>query len=430
MIVKCTKYICLGLASILLFSGCAKRASYVYKPKLTSIHIIDRNGLSETISNKDRLEQYEKVNFVSPQSYQKVMRIYSRMPNGDIKATITTYHDNGQIKQYLDILNNRAFGKYNEWYENGQLKIDSMVIGGVGDIGPSHEKTWVFDGPCKAWDNEGCLEAEVFYSKGILEGDTVYYHPNGSIWKRIPFSRGLLQGTEEIYLESGDLLQTNEYRGGEKNGVSIRYWENGQIAAQETYQHGKLHDGVYHDLSGHRVASIQDGEGYRALFGRTKVAELHEYHDGELNGEVQVFSESGALHNSYHVKNGVKHGEEIEYYETKKYQNGPMPKLSVNWYQGSVQGGVKTWYPNGKQESQREISKNQKNGLLTAWFEDGSLMMIEEYENDKLKSGKYFRKGQKMPISKIRDGNGTATIFDSEGNYLRKIQYIKGVPSA
>ncbi|MEM1282221.1 MAG: hypothetical protein AAGG81_01565 [Chlamydiota bacterium] len=412
-----------------MLTGCVKRPVTVYNPKLTSIHIIDRNGLSETISNKDRLEQYERVNFVSPQAYQKVMRIYSRMPNGDIKATITTYHDNGQIKQYLDILNNRAFGKYSEWYENGNIKIDATVIGGVGDVGPSHEKTWVFDGACVAWDSEGTIEAEVLYSKGILEGDTLYYHPNGKIWKRIPFQRGVVQGTEEIYLESADLLQTNEYRDGKKNGVSIRYWHNGQIAAQETYHQGKLNNGVYYDLKESRIGGIEDGEGFRALFGRERVAELHEYHHGELDGKVQVFSENGTVHNSYHVKNGAKHGEEIEYYEMKKYQNAPLPKLSVNWYQGTVQGNVKTWYPNGKQESQREISKNQKNGLLTAWYEDGTLMMIEEYENEKLSSGKYFRKGQKLPISKIRDGNGIATIFDSEGNYLRKIQYIKGVPS-
>jgi antitoxin component YwqK of YwqJK toxin-antitoxin module len=423
------KYLCIGLFSVGMMTGCVRKEVCVYQPKLSSIHIVDRNGLSETVSNKDRLEQYDKVNFVSPQPYQKVMRIYGRMPNGDIKATITTYHDNGQIRQYLEIVNNRAFGKYNEWYESGQLKIDAVVIGGEGDIGPSHEKTWVFDNICKAWNYDGCLEAEVKYDKGALEGDTIHYHANGNIWKRISFDKGVLHGSEEIYLQNGDLLQTNEYLNGQKHGNSTRYWHNGTISSQETYRNGKLDFGVYDDLKGTRIATVQDGEGYRALFGRMKLAELHEYRQGELDGEVQVFSENGSLYNSYHMKNGLKHGEEIEYFEMKRYQTSPMPKLSVNWYQGGVQGSVKTWFPNGNQESQRQISKNQKNGLLTAWYEDGSLMMIEEYDHDNLLGGKYFKKGQKLPISKIRDGTGTATIFDSEGNYIRKIQYIKGVPS-
>lgn len=426
---KCATYITAALLGLLLSVGCAQRVLPVYEPKLTSIHIIDRNGLSETISNRDRLEEYNRVNFIAPQPYQKVMRVYARQPNGDIHAAITTYHDNGQIKQYLEIVNNRALGKYREWYESGQLKIDANVIGGTGDIGPSHEKSWIFEGVCRAWDSEGRKEAEVNYDKGVLSGDTLHYHPNGAIWKRIPFEKGLLEGKEEVYLENGSLLQENEYEKGVRNGTSIRYWPNGKIATKETYQEGKLEEGDYEDINGNYVAAIREGEGVRALFGKRGVAELQEYRGGEPDGEVRLFTERGALYNSYHVKNGLKHGEEIEYFETDRESKKPLPKLSLNWYQGSIQGTVKTWYPNGNQESQREISKNQKNGLLTAWYEEGSLMMIEEYEKDDLVSGNYFKKGQKLPISKVREGTGVATLFDSEGNYLRKINYLKGVPS-
>lgn len=421
---------CKIILAVLLLNGCAIRQASLPGTKLANIHIIDRNGLSETISNKDRLEAYNKVNFVAPQPYQKVMRVYTRQTNGDVRATITTYHENGQIKQYLEIVNSRALGKYREWYENGQQKVEATVIGGVGDIGPSHEKTWLFEGICKAWDDQGHLEAEVNYDKGVLCDNTFHYHPNGVVWKRIPFEGGLIHGKEEIYLENGALLQSNEYQKGQKNGSSIRYWPNGQIAARETYCVGKLVEGEYLDLNSTRVAVICQGEGTRALFGKTNIAELHEYHEGELDGEVQAFSEDGTLHNKYHVKKGLKHGEEIEYYEKSLHQKTPLPKLAVNWYQGSVQGTVKTWYPNGNQESQREISKNQKNGLLTAWYEEGSLMMIEEYEQDRLINGSYFKKGQKLPISKVREGTGMATLFDSEGNFVSKIQYLKGFPSS
>ena len=36
---------------------------------------------------------------------------------------------------------------------------------------------------------------------------------------------------------------------------------------------------------------------------------------GILEGEVKVFNQQGRLKRLYHVKNGIKHGEEIEYYD-------------------------------------------------------------------------------------------------------------------
>ncbi len=99
-------------------------------PVLTSINIIDRNGMSETISTEDRMKRYEHVDFLTEQPYQKVLRIYSRDQHGDIRAFVTSYHPNGHPKQYLEIVNNRAHGSYREWHSNGTLKLETYVIGG------------------------------------------------------------------------------------------------------------------------------------------------------------------------------------------------------------------------------------------------------------------------------------------------------------
>ena len=39
--------------------------------KLVSLQIIDRNGFQETVSAKERLELYEKTNFLESQPYEK-----------------------------------------------------------------------------------------------------------------------------------------------------------------------------------------------------------------------------------------------------------------------------------------------------------------------------------------------------------------------
>lgn len=413
-----------------VFTG-AKRSSTCKKRllPLTSVHIVDRNGFSETLSNKERLNQFQNVNFLSPQPYQKVLRLYARDSKGNLRSIVTTYHENGNPKQFLEIVNARACGNYYEWHENGKMSVMSRVIGGTPDVTSTAEKTWLFDGPSYAWNEDEQLIAEVNYCQGSLEGITTYFHPNGQIWKILPYTKNQLEGVVEIYRCSGELLQQTTYCQGQKHGASIRYWDCQKIASQEEYYQGKLENAQYFDMNETVVAEVKNGTGYCAVFGKDYIQELQQFYDGCLEGEVKVFNSSGQLKRVYHVKNDIKHGEEVEYYERFFASSAPLqPKLSFYWYEGKVQGMVRTWYPNGLMESQKEMSNNTKNGVLTAWYRDGNLMMIEEYQHDKLVRGDYFKKQDRTPVTQVVDGKGTVTIFDAEGHQVQKIAYIHGKP--
>lgn len=424
------------IASVLFFLllvtfSSAKRC-VTSKPKLlrlASVHIVDRNGFSETISNKERLNQFQNVNFLTPQPYQKVLRIYARDSQGNIRSVVTTYHENGNAKQFLEVLNARAYGSYCEWHENGMMSVNSRVIGGTADVTAIAEKTWLFDGLSCAWDEEQNQIAEISYSQGVLEGVTTYFHPNGKIWKILPYTKNQLDGCVEIYRNNGELLQQMSYNMGQRDGATRRYWTSEQLASEEQFCKGKLECGIYFNSQGNVVAQVEKGSGYRAVFGKKGVQELQEYLNGSLEGEVQVFNQEEVLKRVYHVKNGIKHGEEIEYYgQNRDSTVPPQPKLSFNWYEGKVQGVAKTWYATGVLESQKEMSNNTKNGLLTAWYRDGSLMMIEEYDSDSLVRGDYFRKGDRFPISQVTDGKGTVTVFDAEGHFVQRVPYVRGHP--
>lgn len=407
----------------LLLAGCRFSPEQVDPSKITSINIIDRNGLSETISSKERLSAFEHTDFLSPQPYQKVLRVYGRGKNGDVRSCITSYHPNGQPKQYLEAVNNRAFGTYREWFANGELKIDSRVIGGNADLNTQAEQSWLFEGCNRAWSEDGVLLAEIPYQKGELQGEAVYYHANGTVWKTTPFDKGLPNGTQKVYLDNGTLFQSAEYKNGQKEGLSIRYWNNSQLAYQETYQEGRLINACYFDPYGSKISEIQEGEGQRAILGKSSLQELQTFHGGIQEGEVRVFDETEHLIRLYHVKNGMKHGEEIDY-----FPNTTQPKLLISWNAGMMQGSIKTWYENGNLESQREVSGNKKNGLLTAWYRNGALMLVEEYDNDKLLKGEYYRQGENIAVSKIEKGNGIATLFTPEGTFSRKVYYQEGKP--
>jgi antitoxin component YwqK of YwqJK toxin-antitoxin module len=418
--------IILSFICLILAVGCTRSNQYE-EPVLVSLNIIDRNGLNETITTKERLDKFENVDFFGHQPYQKVLRAYSQDCLGNAQSFVTSYYPNGQIKQSIEAINSRAYGLYQEWYEDGTLKLKANIIGGIADLTPAAEKSWQFDGCAQAWDSDGKILTNISYEKGLLQGDSFYYHPNGKIWKLIPYNKNQVNGTTEYYRENGQLLQTITFCNNEREGTSLRFWSPEILASNECYCNGRLISGRYFDPCGKLVSEVNEGEGIRAGFGKFNINELQEFHGGYLSGEVQVFDDNGNLIRSYGMENGLKTGEEYDY-QICANSKGPQPKLLITWHNGKVQGYVKTWYDNGNIESQKEMNNNRRNGLSSAWYKDGSLMLIEEYDNDRLTKGEYYKKGEKIPISEIINGKGIATIYDGDGRYIRKINYTNGKP--
>ena len=403
----------------------ARRASS--QPTLVSVHLVDRNGFTETVTHKERLKQFEGIDFFSSQPYQKTLRVYSRDSKGSVRSFVNTYHANGNPKQYLEVLNGRAYGVYRQWYENRQVHVSAEVIGGIPDLTPAAENSWLFTGVSQAWDEEGHLLAKMQYGDGCLEGSSFYYHPSGQVWKSLFFKKNQAEGVAEIFRKNGERLQQIHYREGKKDGRALRFWGEGRVASQEEYAEGRLLNGQYFDPEGELLAEVKEGSGSRALFGETGLRELQEIHQGFPEGQMLIFTESGDLHRLYHIQSHIKDGEELEFYPGSSLEK-KKPRISFFLQEGTVQGIVKTWYPRGELESQKEMSNNKKHGTSTVWYQDGNLMMVEEYDQGKLMRGEYFSKEERSPISRIWKGKGTATFFDPQGRLLQKIPYINGRP--
>ena len=413
------------ILSLLALTACGAHYNKDDSQRLVSVSIVDRNGFNETISAEDRLKKYSSVNFLQNNPYEKVTRVFGRDPQGNVSAIITSYHPNGQPKQYLEVVNGRALGAYIEWHPNGEQKLCANIVGGIGDIEAGAESSWLFDGISQAWDEKGNLLVEIPYQKGIMEGISVYYHDNGKRWKEVPYHNNQINGLVKVYRDDGSLLQSAEFSQGLTHGATLRYWNETQLASREQFSEGKLISGEYYDFNGKRLGGVENGKGEKILFSRNHIAEIQTIQDGQQHGIIKVYADNGSLERSYNSINGIKNGDEIIYYE----KDG-RPKISISWQNGIIQGIVKTWYPNGSQESQREFSQNKKNGLSTAWYPDGSVMLIEEYEKDLLLTGKYYRKKEKQPISTVRKGEGTATIFNSAGEQINSVTYREGKPLA
>jgi antitoxin component YwqK of YwqJK toxin-antitoxin module len=411
------------LPFFLILCGCATKSTQNDSDVLTSIQIIDRNGFSETISVKSRLANYENVNFLEPQPYKKVMQVFGKMKGNQAGAKITSYHPNGQPWQYLEVESGRAHGNYHEWHPNGKLRLTSYIIEGLPDIGERAQLSWIFNGKSTAYDEDGHLIAEIFYEKGSLETTSLYYHANGQIAKSVPYRNNKVQNEVCSYNEAGELIEQISYKDDLKDGKAKGLWSQEMLKYQEEYHQGLLKTAAYYTKEGALIAEIKEGRGTQASFIDDKLHSLSEFQEGVACGKVEIFDSEGFITNVYHIQNEKKQGEEWEYFSKTQ-----QPKLYLNWNDDTIQGMTKTWYSNGVLQSEREIHGNKKHGLAFAWYEEGQLMLMEEYDNDILIKGSYYKKGDKLAVSKVDEGNGVATLYDSKGHFLKKITYERGTP--
>ena len=425
------------LLSLLLYTLCIPFNGHAApRPRmtLTSVNIIDKEGFSSTVKSKERLKEYTQVNWLQPQPYKQVLRVYSVNNRAGVMAFLTSYHDNSQLKEYLEIRNRGAYGTYRDWHENGQLRTSCYVIGGTPEFTTAAKQTWQFDGPCYVYDDCGNQIALLNYCKGSQEGDNFQYYCDGQLKQRTFYCRSEPHGRQEMFYPSGIPMADATWEQGNLCGPAHRWWDDGSLAFEEEYEDNLLISGRYYDRNHQVVADITDGNGHRSIFGPCGIQELHEYRNGKPHGEVKQLNELGQVTNLYHVKNGMKHGEEIQFYpptieeRKRKYHIPSRPRLLITWHEDKVQGTTKTWYENGSLESQREMANNSRSGLAMAWYADGSLMLVEEYDQDKLVKGEYFRQGQKNPESTVTDGSGLATLYDPEGQLISRVTYFHGIP--
>ncbi len=405
----------------LLLASCVRSSEQ--GPQIVSLQRLDRNGFSETISHGERLALHQKTDFLAPQPYEKILRVFRRDAEGRTLSRLTSYHPSGQVKQYLEVVDGRAHGLYREWHANGQMKAEMCVIEGIADLSPQALSSWMFDGLARVWDESGYLLSQIPYRKGMLEGEQLLFHPTGSVKQRIPYHNDLLEGREELLDEKGNLLAFRLYQNGQPHGESASYWSDGSPQATEWYEDGKLLRAHYKNASGQLLAQVVEGTGRQALFDEKRLICYREIQSGEPCGLVEEIDELGIATRLYHMIDGKMEGEEILY-----FPSSTQPKLLLNWAEDAIQGVVRSWYPTGQLEAEIEMVRSQKHGCAFAWYRSGDLMLVEKYEDGVLQEGSYYAPNSSSAISQIIDGSGIATLYDSSGRFLRKVPYEGGQP--
>ena len=92
---------------------------------------------------------------------------------------------------------------------------------------------------------------------------------------------------------------------------------------------------------------------------------------------------------------------------------------------------VKTYYPNGKIESEISYKDSIRDGEAKFYFEEGTLKEERLYVNGRVEGlvKVYYPNGKLKELINIEDGKreGPTSLFDEEGNYVKDLIFEEGI---
>lgn len=434
---------------------------------LSSVHIVDSNGMTQTHSIKERLRSFVRLNPLENQPYKQLTLLY-KSKRSEPMGILASYYPNGNIMQLLTTFNGSARGIYCEWHDNGQLSLKGRVVGGKPILGEVAQDEYLFDGTCYAWNQHGEIVAQIEYDGGKRNGDYITYHAPNKLWYKATYKDGKLEGNLSEYTSEGYLLRDEWYKNDLLHGSSKRYHSNGRLQGKETYTMGSLKSAHYWCFEGKSYTpKVENFEGVQIGFEHTEPARLMQIKRGRVEGKVYEFNAFGELAAEYQLHQDYKEGISIDYYTKKmptqqgltqltlalrgkilfephfwkeryyddldwdlvRKSHGSAPHFCLMWSAGLIQGKSITWYPNGVIKAEREIIEEASHGQFNTYYVNGDLRSTERYDRGVLLTGQYWRIGDTQAISQIEGGKGVAIIFDDHGYNRSEIQYTEGVPS-
>lgn len=89
---------------------------------------------------------------------------------------------------------------------------------------------------------------------GILNGEYLFYHPNGNLSIKSNYVKGRMHGEETFYFPSRAMQQKHTYVNQVIQGEEIHYYEGGQIKSKSIFENGKSDNYVGYDLLGNIIS--------------------------------------------------------------------------------------------------------------------------------------------------------------------------------
>lgn len=150
------------------------------------------------------------------------LRSYYRYKNNKLNGISFDLQENSDTLLVVDqFLDDVVVGSVRSYYPNGNINeiltvrdLDkNYFIGELGGRFGSHKlfQRLKITGSVECYYDNGQLEYQIHYSKGLLDGKTVGYYPNGNMKFKATYIKGISTDTLSIYNEEGKLQEESVY---------------------------------------------------------------------------------------------------------------------------------------------------------------------------------------------------------------------------
>ncbi|MCI0333874.1 MAG: hypothetical protein L0228_11705 [Planctomycetes bacterium] len=228
---------------------------------------------------------------------------------------------------------------------------------------------------------------------------------------QVNFTDGVMDG-EWIIMDANDRKVSQiSLKDGKRHGLAIAWLPNGTTFRQATYEHGmpvgELLEFDKKTAKLERTATYADGR---------KIVSKTGYYDGKKDKKSEV----------------MYLGAETTQQAADEFWNARLAKFAA---EGKTlrHGLAKTWFRNGRMESEGTYQYGQKSGTFTFWHENGQVAATGEYREDR-PEGQWVwwhENGQRSAYGRYQDGELTGDWrWWNEAGKLTKQHTYDGSESA
>ena len=250
-----------------------------------------------TISLKSRQPNWRlQIMESHPNGQPKCVIFYEpKISGAEIPVKQIYYYEQGAIASEADVIeiaqDEPAFGTWNATTVPHGMKVDFSMKGAICKV--SQFNRGMLEGESRLFFPDGHVDAIIHYSNGQANGTVEVYYKDGQKKEDAHYVNGELSGEDVQYYPDGTRLSQAVYVAGMLQGAAMEWYSNGALKTQSQFSGGKLHG------DGKNPALIVYDE-------KRNLTEVRDFHSGEPVGFHICYHPNGKEKYRVNYKNGKK----------------------------------------------------------------------------------------------------------------------------
>lgn len=280
-------------------------------------------------------------------------------------------------------------------------------------------------GQCEFYYPAGNIKTKGQYIENAKrQGQWIYYYFNGTERAKETYNNSVQNGEAIFYYPNGLISSKSTYVNDNKEGESISYYYTGVTRFIETYKNGKLNGALKKFYSNGNLQSIENyvndkAEGnFKTFYKNGSIESEGTFKTGTVTGPYKTWHQNGKLLYEGNYNNDKPEGVQKRYYE-----NGKL-KSQENYADGITEGEYLEYHENGQELTRYNNKKGKTNGEVQFYDEDGKRFSSLLFDNNLIKSAKYFDKsGKQINISEAKGKKIDLVIYRPDGTKRSEVKY-------